>query len=94
MGRRYAAPPRRPPTAGRQATPTTRDVTATVSTSGTVASSTWSRANFTTSGTVTKIYVKLGQTVTKGQKLARIDATSADEQLTTAQDNLTAARTA
>jgi macrolide-specific efflux system membrane fusion protein len=62
-----------------------------VSTSATVASSNVVTANFTTSGTVTKIYVKLGQHVSKGAKLARIDATSADQQLTTAEDNLTAA---
>ena len=68
-----------------------QNVTATVSTSGTVASSDVVAANFTTTGTVTAIYVKLGEHVTKGQKLARIDRTAADEQLQTAQDNLTSA---
>jgi macrolide-specific efflux system membrane fusion protein len=48
-------------------------------------------ANFTTSGTVTKIYVKLGQAVSKGQVLARVDPTAANQQLKTAKDNLTAA---
>ncbi len=66
-------------------------VTQTASASGSVASSDVVTANFITSGTVTAIYVKLGQAVTKGQELARIDATAADEQLTTAKDNLTAA---
>ena len=66
-------------------------VTQTASAAGTVASSDVVTANFTTTGTVTAIYVKLGQAVTKGQELARIDATAADEQLTTAKDNLTAA---
>jgi macrolide-specific efflux system membrane fusion protein len=66
-------------------------VTQTASAAGTVASSDVVTANFTTSGTVTAIYVKLGQAVTKGQELARIDATATDEQLTTAKDNLTAA---
>ncbi len=66
-------------------------VTQTASAAGTVASSDVVTANFTTSGTVTAIYAKLGQAVTKGQELARIDATAADEQLTTAKDNLTAA---
>ncbi|HZD98365.1 MAG TPA: HlyD family efflux transporter periplasmic adaptor subunit [Micromonosporaceae bacterium] len=66
-------------------------VTQTASAAGTVASSDVVTANFTTSGTVTAIYVKLGQAVAKGQELARIDATAADEQLTTAKDNLTAA---
>lgn len=77
--------------AGRQATVAARTVTQTVSTSGSVASSDVVSANFTTAGTVTKIYVKLGQSVTKGQELARVDPTAADEQLKTAQDNLTVA---
>jgi membrane fusion protein, macrolide-specific efflux system len=68
-----------------------RDVTATVSTSGTVASSDVVAATFATNGTVTKIYVKLGQTVKKGQVLARIDNNASQEQLQTAQDNLTSA---
>ena len=51
-------------------------------------------ANFTTRGTVTAIHVKVGQAVKKGQVLARIDATAADEQLTTAKANLTRPRTA
>jgi macrolide-specific efflux system membrane fusion protein len=74
-----------------QATATTRDVTASVSSSGTVASSNVVTATFTTNATVTKIYVALGQHVTKGQVLARVDATAANEQLQTAQDNLTSA---
>jgi len=72
-------------------TVTTADVTQTVSTSGTIASSDVVAANFTTSGTVTKIYVKLGDHVTKGQTLARIDPTASNEQLQTAEDNLTSA---
>lgn len=76
---------------GRQVTVAARTVTQTVSTSGSVASSDVVSANFTTPGTVTKIYVKLGQSVTKGQELARVDPTAADEQLKTAQDNLTVA---
>ena len=80
-----------PSTSSRRATATVADVSETVSTSATVASSNVVTANFTTSGTVTKIYVKLGQHVTKGQKLARIDATPSEQQLTTAEDNLTAA---
>jgi macrolide-specific efflux system membrane fusion protein len=74
-----------------QATAGVQNVTATVSTSGTVASSDVVDANFTTTGTVTAIYVKLGDHVSKGQKLARIDCTAADQQLQTAQDNLTSA---
>jgi membrane fusion protein, macrolide-specific efflux system len=67
------------------------DVTATVSTSGTVASSDVVAATFATNGTVTKIYVTLGQAVKKGQTLARIDSTASEEQLQSAQDNLTSA---
>ena len=75
-----------------RATVAMRDVTATASTSGTIASSDVVAANFTTAGTVTKIYVKLGDHVTKGQTLARIDPTEADDQLQTAEDNLTSAQ--
>ncbi len=78
-------------TSTRRGTATVADVSETVSTSASVASSNVVTANFTTNGTVTKIYVKLGDHVKKGQKLARIDATSAKQQLTTAEDNLTAA---
>src|SRR5262249_14041957 len=67
-----------------------RTVTQTVSAAGRVASSDIVSASFTTGGTVTAIYVKLGQAVKKGQTVARIDPTAANEQLKTAQDNLTA----
>ncbi len=69
----------------------TRTVTATVSSSGTVASSSVITATFVTTGTVTAISVALGQHVTKGQTLARIDATAANQTLRSARDNLTSA---
>ena len=46
-------------------------------------------ANFATAGTVTAIQVKVGDTVTKGQVLAKVDATDAQAQLDTAEANLT-----
>jgi macrolide-specific efflux system membrane fusion protein len=50
-----------------------------VSASGSVASSTTRSLDFATSGTVTHIYVKVGQKVAKGKVLARLDQTSAQE---------------
>jgi membrane fusion protein, macrolide-specific efflux system len=73
------------------ATVATRTVTASVSTSGTVAGSDVVSADFATTGTVTAIYVTLGEHVTKGQKVARIDGTAAAQQLRSAEDNLTSA---
>lgn len=70
----------------------TRDVVESVSASGTVASSDVQAANFTTSGTVTNIYVKLGDHVTKGETLAKISCTPSNEALQTAEDNLTVAQ--
>lgn len=45
-------------------------------------------AGFSTSGTVTEIDVSVGQWVTKGQTLAKVDATQAQAQLTAAQASL------
>lgn len=51
-------------------------VTATVTASGNVASATSSEVDFDTSGTISKVYVKVGQKVKKGQKLATLSTTS------------------
>ena len=67
-------------------------VTSTVSASGTVQSGTTANANFVTSGTVTEIDVKVGDVVTKGQLLAKVDPASAQGDLATAKANLTAAQ--
>src|SRR5688572_3036241 len=49
------------------------DVTASVSASGNVQSASTATANFVTSGTVTQIAVKVGDVVSKGQVLAKVD---------------------
>ncbi len=48
-------------------------------------------ASFSTSGTVTEIDVSVGQWVTKGQTLAKLDPTQAQAQVTSAQASLTSA---
>src|SRR5258706_7010528 len=77
-----------------QATVRTGNVTATVSASGTVASASTAAATFITSGTVTEVDVKVGDQVTKGQVLAKVDPAAAQETLNTAQANLQAAKAA
>jgi macrolide-specific efflux system membrane fusion protein len=67
------------------------DVTASVSASGNVQSASTAAATFVTDGTVTEILVKVGDVVSKGQKLAKVDATLAQAQLDTAKANRTAA---
>ncbi|WP_027342948.1 efflux RND transporter periplasmic adaptor subunit [Hamadaea tsunoensis] len=69
-------------------------VTETVTASGTVASANVMNHNFVTSGTVTSISVALGQKVTKGQVLAKVDDTDAAADLATAKENLSAAEDA
>ncbi|MEU8382347.1 HlyD family efflux transporter periplasmic adaptor subunit [Streptosporangium sp. NPDC048865] len=62
--------------------PVTRaTVSASVSASGTVASARARSLSFGSSGTVEKIYVKVGDKVTAGQILARLDDDSAQENL-------------
>jgi membrane fusion protein, macrolide-specific efflux system len=70
------------------------NVTATVSASGTVQSASTAGANFITSGTVTEIDVKVGDVVSLGQVLAKVDPSAAQETLNTARANLQAARDA
>ncbi|MER7273700.1 efflux RND transporter periplasmic adaptor subunit [Dactylosporangium sp. NPDC000244] len=69
-------------------------VSQTVSATGSVASASTANANFATSGTVTEVDVKVGDVVTKGQTLAKVDPTSAQAALDTAKANLTAAKAA
>ncbi len=69
-------------------------VSQTVSASGSVASSATANASFATSGTVTEVDVKVGDVVTKGQVLAKVDPTAAQASLNTAKANLTAAKAA
>ncbi|MFD5825121.1 efflux RND transporter periplasmic adaptor subunit [Lentzea sp. NPDC060358] len=79
------------PTAARTAAAATRDVSEVVTASGTVQSSFSAAASFGASGTVTEIDVKVGDTVTKGQPLARLDPAQAQLQVDIAQGNLDAA---
>ncbi|MEU7865501.1 efflux RND transporter periplasmic adaptor subunit [Dactylosporangium sp. NPDC049140] len=69
-------------------------VSQTVSATGSVASASTANANFATSGTVTEVDVKVGDVVTKGQTLAKVDPTAAQASLDTAKANLTAAKAA
>ncbi|MBB2946823.1 macrolide-specific efflux system membrane fusion protein [Actinoplanes lutulentus] len=69
-------------------------VTKTVSADGSVESASTATATFTTSGTVTTIKVKVGDKVTSGQLLARVDATDSERSLDLAEANLDAAQDA
>ena len=73
----------------------TRSVAATLSTqtvtvglSGTLSPRTQAALSFSVPGTVTRVYVKVGDTVTKGQQLARIDDGSLQDALDLAKANL------
>lgn len=67
------------------------DVTASVSSSGTLQSSQTASPQFETSGTVTQIMVKVGQVVAKGAAIAKIDPSAAERQLRIADQNQIAA---
>src|SRR5262245_5493687 len=79
-------------TGGRTVAVSRGQVVADVSASGSVQSGNTASADFATSGTISSISVKIGDTVTKGQVLATVDPTSANAQLTTSQANLNAAK--
>src|SRR3954467_9261689 len=64
----------------------------TVSAAATVQSSYTASADFGTSGTITQINVKVGDAVSKGQPLAKLDDSQARLQLTAAKSNLAAAQ--
>lgn len=66
-------------------------VVSSVSASGSVESAQSRSLSFIASGTVAKIYVQAGDKVSKGDLLARLDTTSAEENLTSAKANLSAA---
>jgi macrolide-specific efflux system membrane fusion protein len=69
-------------------------VTATVSADGSLEPVTAAIANFSTGGTVTAVSVKVGDKVTKGQLLAKVDAAAAQRSLDLAKANRTAAQDA
>ncbi len=73
------------------ATVSVGNITQTVSASGSVEAQEQSTVDFTSSGTITEIAVKLGQKVSAGDTLARIDLTNARNSYQIAQDNLVAA---
>ncbi|MEU0091034.1 HlyD family efflux transporter periplasmic adaptor subunit [Kribbella sp. NPDC006257] len=66
------------------------DVTASVSSSGTLASPQTASPQFETSGTVTAVLVKVGQVVAKGAAIARIDPAAAQRAVRIAEQNQTA----
>jgi len=70
-------------------------VSATVSASGNVAASSTAEVTFDgEGGTVTAVYVKAGAKVRKGDRLAQVDPTSAQQTLSAARATLTAAQAA
>ncbi|RSM74334.1 RND transporter [Kibdelosporangium aridum] len=80
------------PTGVRSVAATRTDVVETVSAAGSVESSYTGTADFATSGTITQINVKVGDTVSKGQQLAKLDDTQAKLQLAAAKSSLSAAK--
>jgi multidrug resistance efflux pump len=72
----------------RTATVTRGSVTQTVSVSGSVNASGQARLAFKTGGRVAQVYVGVGQAVTLGQPLAKLDTTDLETALATAQQNL------
>jgi membrane fusion protein, macrolide-specific efflux system len=75
----------------RTATATRTSVVETVSAAATLQSSYTANVDFATSGTITEINVKVGDTVTKGQQLAKLDDAQARLQLAAAKSSLSAA---
>jgi multidrug efflux pump subunit AcrA (membrane-fusion protein) len=71
---------------------TRTSVVETVSAAATVQSAYTASADFGTSGTVSEIDVKVGDVVSAGQQLAKLDATEANQQVTVAKSNLAAAQ--
>lgn len=69
-------------------------VTSVVSVAGSVRSAVTANAVFATSGTVAEVLATVGESVTEGQVLARLDATVVERELAGAEADLTAARDA
>ena len=76
----------------RSVLPTRGAVTTSVTATGNVQPAQTVSVNFKTGGTLTEVDVTVGQQVTAGQVLAKIDPTDAQTALTQAQANLTAAQ--
>ncbi len=77
-----------PKTELRTATVARGSVTQTVSVSGSVSASGQARLAFKTGGRLAEVYVSVGQAVTVGQPLAKLDTTDLSTALSTAQQNL------
>lgn len=94
VGSFFLFSPKRPTTTGRTTTAeaTVGTQTATVALDGTLSPRKQADLNFPTSGEVTHVYVKAGDTVTKGQKLATIDDTSLQNAVSLASANLSSAQ--
>src|SRR5712691_11366541 len=67
-------------------------VTQTVAISGSVSTSAQSKLAFKSSGKIAAVYVSVGQQVTAGQPLAKIDTTDLENALAQAQSNLRSAQ--
>ncbi|WP_257027003.1 efflux RND transporter periplasmic adaptor subunit [Nocardioides aromaticivorans] len=76
------------------ATVSTQTLKQTVTASGTVAAATTADLSFDVSGTVTRVLVEPGDTVKKGQRLARVDDDVLQAELEAAQSSLDAAESA
>ncbi|MCA0296234.1 MAG: efflux RND transporter periplasmic adaptor subunit [Actinobacteria bacterium] len=81
-----------PTTFSRDVQATKGTQTQTVTFDGTLSPRKESDVNYSVSGTVTKVYVKAGDKVSKGQKLARIDDDDLQNAVDLAEANLTTAR--
>ncbi|MCS7479239.1 efflux RND transporter periplasmic adaptor subunit [Umezawaea endophytica] len=75
-------------TAVRTAAVSSRDVSEVVTAAGAVQSGYSAAASFSGTGTVASVDVKVGDVVTKGQKLASVDTAQASLQVTIAQNNV------
>ncbi len=76
----------------RTATASTQTVQTTVGTTGTLEPKRQADLSFASSGTVTKVYVSVGDKVEKGDVLARIDDSSLEADVAAAKADLTAAK--
>ncbi len=78
----------------RTSTVRTGTLSATVNGSGNLESASTSSVAFGSSGTVTDVFVTVGQTVAKGARLARIDSSAAERTLASAKASLLSAQAA
>jgi multidrug efflux pump subunit AcrA (membrane-fusion protein) len=88
----FAGPSSATAGATRTATVQRGTVQASVTASGNISSAATTSLNFATSGTLTAVGVAVGDTVSVGEVLAKIDPSSAQTALTAAQDQLSSAR--